>query len=132
MTPNTNEDWLREKLATIEHERWADWQKWVHAQMTDELVNGIPMFCLPIETVVRWQKQIKTPYAQLSSREKASDMEQVDRYWPLIQSHEATAILQAEINQLSEILLLDVPVQVLRKQLIERRRKLLTLQGKEK
>lgn len=74
---------LKEKLAAIEHERWADWQKWVH-----EMFNkGHFPYMYP-----RWQKQIETPYAELSDKEKASDMEQVDRYWPLIEAHEKVAI----------------------------------------
>jgi hypothetical protein len=36
--------------------------------------------------VARWEAQIATPYADLTQREQASDMEQVDRYWPHIQA----------------------------------------------
>lgn len=49
-----------------------------------------------------------------------------------IQTHEAAATLQAEINQVTEILMLDVPLQELRQQLIRRRHALLALQGEEK
>jgi hypothetical protein len=75
---------LREQLAAIEHERWADWQKWMHKQMSDAIMDGKAVFTLPVEAVVAWERQIQTPYAKLSDKEKASDMEQVDRYWPLI------------------------------------------------
>lgn len=34
--------------------------------------------------VDRWERQIATPYAELSEAEKNSDREQVDRYWPLV------------------------------------------------
>lgn len=79
-------DELIEALAAIEHERWADWQKWVHAQCaivesehTGHIYQGIP-----IERYNAWQKQIYTPYEQLSHQEQASDIEQVWRYLPLI------------------------------------------------
>lgn len=75
-------DELKEKLAAIEHERWSDWQKWMHSVLrrSGELTEGVD------EILQRWDKQIATPYSKLSATEKASDMEQVDRYWPLIKS----------------------------------------------
>ena len=71
---------LREKLAEIEHERWADWQRWVH----DVYNNPTQRFEVAIKN---WERQIKTPYSELSDKEKASDMEQVDRYWHLIDEY---------------------------------------------
>ena len=85
------EDELREKLAAIEHERWADWQKWVHDCM-DKLPDGA---FLPLELWVRWEKQIKTPYEKLSEREKQSDRDQVDRYWHLIEDYAHQQVLSA-------------------------------------
>lgn len=85
MNAQTNtEQKLKEKLAAIEHERWADWQKWMHKRMKphDDPMRG--EMCMDEEDYERWERQIKTPYAELSDEEKASDMEQVDRYWPLI------------------------------------------------
>ena len=76
---------LKEKLAAIEHERWADWQKWVHSRAyLDWDAEGNTIYCFKQEQISAWDKQITTPYSELSDREKASDMEQVDRYWPLI------------------------------------------------
>lgn len=75
---------LRQKLASIEHERWADWQKWCHQVLRDQLE---PEVLEKLEPVLRrWDRQIATPYSQLSPEEKKSDIEQVDRYWPLIQA----------------------------------------------
>ena len=75
---NEAEELLREKLADIEHQRWADWQNWVHKVYLEGNFG---------EFMLRWQKQIATPYSELSAQEKASDMEQVDRYWPLITTY---------------------------------------------
>lgn len=73
---------LKEQLAAIEHIRWADWQKWMHGVCEQtEPAGGL---FIPAALVERWNRQIATPYAELSEQEKASDREQVDRYWPLI------------------------------------------------
>lgn len=79
------EDKLREKLAAIEHERWSDWQRYMHSlcvrlPVTHDLV-------ILGHHYGQWERQINTPYANLSAEEKASDMEQVDRYWPLIETY---------------------------------------------
>jgi len=87
---------LREKLAAIEHERWSDWQAWVHSQghiYEDKLGKSL---VLPWEVVERWNKQILTSYKHLSDKEKASDMEQVDRYWPLIEEYITQLISEAK------------------------------------
>lgn len=72
---------LKEKLAAIEHERWADWQQWMH-NLCDRNEDG--SLTISWSLVERWERQIATHYSELSDKEKASDMEQVDRYWPLI------------------------------------------------
>ena len=72
---------IREQLAAIEHERWADWQKWVHQQLHR---NNYGEWVLPEEVKYRWERQIETEYEHLSEKEKASDREQVDRYLPII------------------------------------------------
>lgn len=76
-----------EQLADIEHQRWADWQRWVHECGTKAYVPRVGLegiLALPNDRVAAWERQIATPYADLSEREKASDREQVMRYWPLI------------------------------------------------
>ena len=78
----TNEQELREQLAAIEHERWADWQKYCHRVLRDN--NPSPE---QGDILERWDRQIETPYADLTELEKQSDREQVDRYWHLIQAH---------------------------------------------
>lgn len=85
---------LREQLAAIEHERWADWQRYMH-RLCGHDGNAVGYeVVIPAHLVDRWERQIATPYAELSEAEKASDREQVDRYWPLI------AAVIAEVEQL--------------------------------
>lgn len=84
-----NEAELREKLAAIEHERWADWQKYCHKVIRQTIQSGGSLE----EVLERWDRQINTPYAALSEREQASDMEQVDLYWHLLSDHTRKARL---------------------------------------
>lgn len=77
-TKVTDREALIEQLAAIEHERWADWQRWVHARGERKADGSL---VLPAFAVAQWERQIETPYAELSEAEKASDREQVRRYW---------------------------------------------------
>src|ERR1044072_9788710 len=70
---------LFEKLAAIEHERWADWQRYVHSKCIPSADDGI--WLIGEEFIKRWERQIKTPYSELSDAEKESDRNQVRRYW---------------------------------------------------
>ncbi len=87
---NTTKAELREKLAAIEHERWADWQKWMHSQAYHRQPDGSLVF--EGKYIRHLERQIKTPYLGLTNAEKESDREQVDRYWPLIEAY-ALALL---------------------------------------
>ena len=53
---------LIEQMAELEHIQWAHWT----AYMLDNLTP---------ENVERWKRQIKTPYSELSEKEKESDRE---------------------------------------------------------
>lgn len=84
MPINTKE--LIEKLATIEHERWADWQRYVHnTYQKFSFGQGEYRLFIANDLYDRWNRQINTPYSELSEQEKQSDRDQVMRYWPLIQ-----------------------------------------------
>lgn len=73
---------LIEKLAAIEHERWSDWQRYMHSLCTQNADNSLT---IPAALVERWNRQINTPYADLSNAEQASDREQVMRYLHFIE-----------------------------------------------
>lgn len=85
--PNTE---LFEKLAEIEHTRWCGWQKYLHSLLTKEtrVENGKEFetgnMVISKKSFERWEKQIKTPYSELSEKEKDSDREQVMSYFHLI------------------------------------------------
>lgn len=89
---------LREKLAAIEHERWADWQKWCHQVLRENMGANADLE----KILERWDRQIATPYSELSDQEKASDMEQVDRYWHLIEAYKDQALTAYKKELLSK------------------------------
>lgn len=80
MTDNTA---LFEALAALEHERWADWQAYVHEV---SIRNDDGSVTIPAALVARWERQIATAYANLSADEQDADRAQVRRYWPRIQA----------------------------------------------
>lgn len=71
-----------ETLAAMEHERWTSWQQHLHAKCTRQADGSL---VIPAELVSRWERQINTPYEQLSEVEKESDREQVRRYMKVIE-----------------------------------------------
>lgn len=75
---------LLEALATIEHERWSHWQRYMHSLCRRKPDGSL---VVPAELVERWERQITTPYADLTDSEKESDRNEVRRYWPTIASH---------------------------------------------
>ena len=80
-------DELFEKLAAIEHERWSDWQRYLHSKCIQVILNGREALVIPGELQEQWERQIATPYADLTEKEKESDRVQVRRYWDLINDH---------------------------------------------
>lgn len=81
---NTLRKELREILAEQEHATWASWQKWVHKQGIWVKVGKGDMLALPSETIDRWEREISTPYANLSEAEKDLDRKEVDKILPTI------------------------------------------------
>ena len=60
------------------------------SEFTQQVVDGIcerladGRLAIPADLVARWEKQIMTPYEQLSEQEKDSDREQVQRVLPVL------------------------------------------------
>ena len=81
---------LYEELASIEHQRWADWQKFMMTESFEIMSNRISsegefvLLKIPTKYWKNWERQIKTPYSKLAEYDKDKDREQVDRYVPLI------------------------------------------------
>jgi hypothetical protein len=73
---------LREQLADLEHARWSHWMRWMFDCGT---TNADGTWTMPADKVERWQRQMNTPYAGLSEREKDSDRAEVDKTLALIE-----------------------------------------------
>ena len=69
-----------EHYAHLEHERWSSWQRYVHSKMVEHSNGNGEWVCLPSEFFSRWERQINTPYKDLTEPEKESDREQVRPY----------------------------------------------------
>ena len=67
---------LMEALADIEHKRWASWQQYVFDKCS--VVDGNVV--IPGWAVENWKRQINTPYADLSEKEKEADRREVRKY----------------------------------------------------
>lgn len=67
---------LRERLASIEHDRWGHWQSYLHSRCTR---NADGTLTIPAELVTRWERQIATGYDDLLEAEKDSDRLEADK-----------------------------------------------------
>ncbi len=70
-----------ERLASIEHDRWAHWQRYIHAQ-SERRADG--SLVIPPDLVARWERQIETAFVDLSEDEQESDRQQVREYLPVV------------------------------------------------
>lgn len=62
---------LKEELAELEHVQWACWTSYFLDNLTEE-------------NMLRWRRQIKTPYVDLTEKEKDSDREWAERVMEIL------------------------------------------------
>ena len=72
---------LIERLAHYEHRSWARWQAYLHSQCAR---NPDGSLIIPAALVERWERQISTPYDELTEQEKQSDRDEVAHILPVI------------------------------------------------
>lgn len=92
-----------EEGADLEHDRWARWQRYLHSLC---MKNEDGSLTIPKSRVEHWERQIATPYSELTEQEKEYDRAEVRKYTPLISSlisssrHKDTIeLLEAEIER---------------------------------
>lgn len=76
---------LVEQLADKEHASWARWMRYLFQQCSPLQADGT--LVLPAALVTRWSRQVTTPYADLSEREKQADREEVAHILPIIAAY---------------------------------------------
>lgn len=104
---SVNDDWIKkfiEQGAEIEHNRWARWQSYLFSK-SEWTKDG---YLIPKELCFKWQKQIDTPYSELSEKEKESDKKEVENYLPilyeLLEKIKYKDKIEETINSIMEIL----------------------------
>src|SRR5712692_3531107 len=78
------QDELIEQLADKEHSSWARWMLYLF-NTCGVLHDGTVV--IPENLVNRWLGQLKTPYPDLSEREKQSDRDEVAHILPIIREY---------------------------------------------
>src|SRR5690606_27124859 len=81
MSKITTDD-LIEQLADAEHASWARWMDYLLSKCS----HGSQGALIPLGLVEHWRRQIDTPYADLSEREKEMDRQEVRHILPLIEA----------------------------------------------
>lgn len=83
--PNDAVDELMlEALADLEHDRWSNWQSYLHEQCKK---NPDGSLIIPADKVERWEKQIATKYKDLTEKEKDSDREEARKTMKVIKKY---------------------------------------------
>lgn len=98
-------DELIEQLADAEHASWARWMDYLFTRC--DRLGSDEALTIPADLVKRWRRQVDTPYADLSEREKQSDREEVALILPLIEAahRRAAAPAQEAVALLNSMLL---------------------------
>ena len=66
----------RERLAAVAHEIWAHWMHYLFSKCEQ---NPDGSMTIPVGLVLRWGRQVDTPYSELSEQERESDRHQADK-----------------------------------------------------
>ena len=91
--PPTPKEQLVEEMAAMEHTRWSNWQSYLHSKCTR---NEDGSLNIPAHLVLHWERQIGTPYSQLTEHEKESDRAEVRPYIEYAASQRAEIIAKIE------------------------------------
>lgn len=89
----TEQNIVREGLADYAHEAWSRWMEYLFSKCTIGADGAI----IPSELVTRWQRQMATPYAQLTESEKQSDREEADKMLKVINDETHAPIVQETV-----------------------------------
>lgn len=71
-----------EKLADLEHDSWSRWMKYLFSKGE---FNENGTWTMPASLVLRWLRQMETPYEHLSEDEKEWDRKEVRKFLNVIE-----------------------------------------------
>lgn len=96
---------FRESLAALMHEIWAHWTKYM---LGTGIATASGAMILPPDNVERWYRQIDTPYADLTEKEKGSDRNQADKVLALLHEwavlgKQGPSVPQADLDVIQEM-----------------------------
>jgi hypothetical protein len=90
-------DELRERLASVEHERWSQWMKYLFNKCTEQS-NGCVL--IPEWAARIWTRKMVTSYDKLTEEEKESDRTEVDKTFKACQVEDVLQIItRAEVDE---------------------------------
>jgi hypothetical protein len=75
---------FREDLAQLAHAQWSGWMEYM---FTKAPLNADGTWTMPAWAVERWQRQMKTAYADLPESEKKSDRDEADKMLKVVDEH---------------------------------------------
>ena len=90
-------DTLRKQLADQQHAIWAHWMR---DMFTCGSFSANGSWTMPAEKVERWQRQMDTPYSDLSEKERESDRHQADKVLGVLSAADQAAQWQDAIYKL--------------------------------
>ena len=73
---------MKENLAAHAHSMWSGWMKYLFSKCEIKMDGSA---VIPRWAVIRWQRQMNTPYSELSKQEKESDLKEADGILKIIQ-----------------------------------------------
>ena len=73
----------REALARYSHDD--AWSGWMRYMFSKGIFNDDGTWTMPATFVERWQRQMETPYDQLTEQEKQSDRAEADKMLAVLQ-----------------------------------------------
>lgn len=76
----------REELAEYAHAAWSNWMTYLFekCELSERYLSGEKAVVIPAWAVERWQRQMNTPYTELSEAEKESDRAEADRMLAIV------------------------------------------------
>jgi hypothetical protein len=82
MKKMNNEDEILEKIADLVHDQWIHWMKYLIYKKPLSYWDDVEIETVQfdIKDWLRWHKQMKTPYSNLTEKEKESDREWARKY----------------------------------------------------